>query len=205
MDKYNEIYPQLPKSDDQTFVSSPNTAFRLQKSCDALNEIKKELNHYEKTRKKYSRVRRIFINASIGTSAMSVILCGSGVTTSLTGLGAIIGVPLASLGGLFGVLSVCFTIGSKEISRNVSKHEQTVSLAKAKLNTISDIVSKALKDNEISDEEFSLVLSEVEKFETLKQSIRQKHQKKDEKNINISQIEKDIKAKLVKQLTAPAQ
>ena len=204
MDKYNEIYPQLPKSDDQT--SSPNpTGFRLQKSCDALNEIKKELNHYEKTRKKYNRVRGIFTKASIGTGALSVILCGSGVTTSLTGLGAIVGVPLASLGGLCGVLSVCFAIGSKEISRNVSKHEQTVSLAKAKLNTISDVVSKALKDNEISDEEFSLVLSEVDKFETLKQSIRRKHRKEGEKNIDISQIRKDVKAELVKELTARAQ
>ena len=200
MASYNEIYPQLPESNDQT-----SHDFRLKKSCDALNEIKKELNHYEKTRKKYSRVRRIFINASIGTSAMSVILCGSGVTTSLTGLGAIIGVPLASLGGLFGVLSLCFTIGTKEISRNVSKHEQTVSLAKAKYNTISDVVSKALKDNKISDQEFSLVLSEVDKFETLKQSIRRKHRKEGEKRMDISQMRKDIRAEIVKELTARAQ
>ena len=202
MASYNEIYPQLPESNDQT--SSP-TGFRLQKSCDALNEIKKELNHYEKTRKKYNRVRGIFTKASIGTGAMSVILCGSGVTTSLTGLGVIVGVPLGALGGLCGVLSVCFAFASKEISSNVTKHEQTVSLAKAKLNTISDVVSKALKDNKISDQEFSLVLSEVDKFETLKQSIRRKHRKEGEKWMDISQIRKDIRAELVKELTSRAQ
>ena len=41
-----------------------------------------------------------------------------------------------------------------------------------KLNVISDLVSKALDDETISDEEFSLVLSELDKFFDKKEKIR---------------------------------
>ena len=43
------------------------------------------------------------------------------------------------------------------ISKNVSKHEITVSLCRVKLNTIRDIVSKVLTDDKISHEEFLLI------------------------------------------------
>ena len=44
------------------------------------------------------------------------------------------------------------------------KHEKIKMLAGAKLNTINDHISKALKDEKISDEEYSLILSESAKF-----------------------------------------
>lgn len=64
----------------------------------------------------------------------------------------------------------------------MTKHEQTVSVCRAKINTIRDIVSKSLKDGKTSHEEFLLVESEVEKYYNMKKSIRRKrkisHQKK---------------------------
>ena len=201
MDNYNEIYPQLPESGDSQNPSD----FRLQKSCDALNKIEKELKHYECVRKKYNRVRGIFTKAGIGTATLSVILCGSGITTALTGFGVVVGVPLGSIGGLFGLVSVGCAVASKRLSNKVSKHEQTVALAKAKMNTISDLVSKAMNDKNITDREFSLILGEVQKFENLKQSIRRKHRKETEKSMDLSQIRKDVRAKILKELTARAQ
>lgn len=44
----------------------------------------------------------------------------------------------------------------------MTKHEQTVSVRRAKINTIRDIISKSLEDGKISHEEFLLVKSEVE-------------------------------------------
>ena len=196
---YNEIYPQLPESS-----SNPNpTGFRLQKSCDALKDIENELKHYDNILKKYNRARGIFTKTSVGSGVLSIILSGSGLTTSLTGLGAVIGIPLGALGGFCGVVSVGCAFASKRLSYKVSKHEQTVSLAKAKVNTIRDLVSKAMNDNEISDQEFSLVLGEVQKFENLKQSIRRKHRAEGQKRMDLSQIKKDVRAELLKELTAP--
>ena len=45
-------------------------------------------------------------------------------------------------------------------------------LADKKLNVISDLISKAFDDETISDEEFSLVLSELDKFFDKKEKIR---------------------------------
>ena len=174
MSEYNRIYTVLPNNPD------PNN-FRLQKSCEVLQNLEKEIKHYEEVRKKYNRARGIFTKISVSSGVFSVILSASGLGTSLNGLGAVVGIPLGAVGGICGGISVGFGYASKRLSYKVSKHEQTVSLAKAKVNTINDLVSKALKDNKISDQEFSRILSEVDKFEKLKQEIRQKTRKDTEK------------------------
>ena len=59
-------------------------------------------------------------------------------------------------------------------SIKAEKHEKIKTLADAKLNTISDLISKALADDRISDEEYSLILSELDKFNQMKEEIRSK-------------------------------
>ena len=109
--------------------------------------------------------------------------------------------PLGVIGGFFGGLSVGFSFASKRLSNKVSKHEQTAAIAKSKLNTINDLVSKALKDNVISDQEFSIILAELEKFQKLKLEIRQKFRKEAEKNLDMSMIRKKVREDLLKELT----
>ena len=46
----------------------------------------------------------------------------------------------------------------------ISKHANIKQLADAKLNTIIDIISKAITDNTISDDEFSLVINDDEQI-----------------------------------------
>ena len=65
---------------------------------------------------------------------------------------AVVGIPLGAVGGLCGGVSVGFSMASKLLSHKVSKHEKTIALAKAKANTIHDLVSKALQDNAISNQ-----------------------------------------------------
>ena len=45
-------------------------------------------------------------------------------------------------------------------------------LARSKLNSIESKISKALTDNEISDEDFETIINEVKKYRELKVSIR---------------------------------
>ena len=52
MDEYNKIYPQI--SELLTNNTDPNN-FRLQKSCEVLQNIENEIKHYEDVRKKYNR------------------------------------------------------------------------------------------------------------------------------------------------------
>ena len=199
MADYNDLYPQLPNN-DQTQKGESTINFRLQKSSEVLQNLEKEIRHYEEVRKKYNRARGICAKISVSGGFVSVLLSASGLGTSLTGVGAIVGIPLGVVGGFFGVFSIGFGIVSKNLSSKVSKHEQTVAIAKSKLNTITDLVSKAMKDNVISDQEFSIILAELEKFQKLKQEVRQKFRKEDQKNFDMSIIRKKVREDLLKEL-----
>ena len=60
-----------------------------------------------------------------------------------------------------------------KISRNKKKkHNKIVVLAKSKLNSIETLISQALIDLEISHEEFKTIVNEKEKYEKMKEGIR---------------------------------
>ena len=54
----------------------------------------------------------------------------------------------------------------------MKKQNKIIMLARSKLNSIESIISKALIDNEISPEDFEIVINEEEKYQELKESIR---------------------------------
>ena len=58
-------------------------------------------------------------------------------------------------------------------------------LAVSSLNTISILISKALLDGSISDEEYSLILLEFETFTRMKEDLREKSKTSLEKTGNI--------------------
>ena len=61
---------------------------------------------------------------------------------------------------------------NRKFTLKVEKHEKIKTLAVVKLNMISDYVSKALEDGYISDDEYSLILNELTKFNEMKEEIR---------------------------------
>ena len=58
------------------------------------------------------------------------------------------------------------------------KHEKIKTIASTKLNTIALHISKALSDNKVTDEEFQLILEELEKYKVMKEEVRSKANKK---------------------------
>ena len=59
-------------------------------------------------------------------------------------------------------------------------------LAESKLNSIETLVSQALIDVEISDEEFITILKEKDKYEKMKGNLRTENEK--QKTIRLSSI-----------------
>ena len=106
-----------------------------------------------------------------------------------------VGVSLASIGGFFGFVSVLTGLIAKKVSPKLNKHLQTVSVCNAKLNTIKDLISKTLQDNDISPEEFRLILAEVEKYKKLKNSFRVlKNQ------VNMKNLKRQVRSEIMKSL-----
>ena len=77
-----------------------------------------------------------------------------------------------------GLVSGGTKIVNQKLRIKVNKHDQIRFVAKAKLNSITNIVSKALTDGEISHDEFQLVINEVKKYNELKEEIRSEIRKK---------------------------
>ena len=98
--------------------------------------------------------------------------------SSIAVMSTIVAAPIAlALQGLAvgaGVFSVVGRVVNRKFTLKAEKHEKIKTLAEAKLNTISDYVSKALEDGYISDEEYSLILNELGKFNEMKEEIRSK-------------------------------
>ena len=68
----------------------------------------------------------------------------------------------------------CRTARHRRCSAKAAKHKAVCVLASAKLNTVHSHITKALEDCNICDDEYKLVLEEIEKYRTIKE-IRRKH------------------------------
>ena len=71
------------------------------------------------------------------------------------------------------------------MSLKIEKYEKTAMLAVSVLNTISSLISKALTDDSISDEEYLLILLEFETFTRMKEDLRIESKTSLEKTGNI--------------------
>ena len=84
-----------------------------------------------------------------------------------------------------GLLRVVGNRAIKKMSLKIEKHEKIATLAVSTLNTISSLISKALTDDFISDEEYSLIILKFETFTRKKEDLRIKSKKSLEKTGNI--------------------
>ena len=57
-------------------------------------------------------------------------------------------------------------------------------LAKGKLDSIETLISKALIDMEISDEEFNAIISKKQKYERMKENVRNIREKQENMRLN---------------------
>ena len=71
------------------------------------------------------------------------------------------------------------------MSSKIETHEKIAMMAVSTLNTISSLISKALTDDSISDEEYSLILLEFETLTRIKEDHRIKSKTSLEKTGNI--------------------
>lgn len=168
------IYPTLPSAPEGEvhIVERSAHSYRLQKISDIQKEIEQERDKRATLSKKYHRSIRVIrtIDDAFVAVTMGLGISGIGILSTIIAAPIAIAMESAALGA--GALSIIGGQVNKKLAQKAEKHEKIKTLAEAKLNTISDHISKALKDDVISDEEYSLVLSELEKFKNMKEEIR---------------------------------
>ena len=193
-----KIYPTLPTIREQP--SAPNVvnggsddrghSYRLKIIREVQEFLEEEIKNRDAFNKKYFRIAKVvnmvdnaLITITIGAEGTSAVLLS-------TGVGAPFALALVISGVVTGAVSLIGNIFSKKATTKAEKHLKIKTLATAKLDTIASHVSKAMMDDFISDEEFKLIMEEMEKYKALKEEIRNNTKKKLKTEEEESLIEK---------------
>ena len=99
-----------------------------------------------------------------------------GLLSTIVAISAVIALEVsAAATGLLSLLGKYLVRNSRT---KAEKHQKIQRIASTKLNTISSHISKSLSNNKVTDEEFQLILEELEKYKALKEEVRTKTKKK---------------------------
>ena len=195
-DPYNteKLYPVVPTvSPPPSPLIGSGHEYRLRSCSKIFENIEGDAKHYSSTLKKYTRSRNIFSHLCGVTTGASVVLSASGLGTGMTGIGIPIGASLGALGGICGMLGLGFGLASKNMSKKVAKHVDNVARAKATINSINSVVSKAIRDGVISDVEYKIVTNIDNVYNKRMASNRRSTNAEDLKKMR-DEVEEEMKA-----------
>ena len=118
---------------------------------------------------KYNRGVNIIgvIDNCLGVTAIGLGITGVCLFSTIVAASAVMAMEAVS--NVMRLLRVVGNRAIKKMSLKIEKHEKIAMLAVSALNTISSLISKALSDDSISDEEYSLILLEFETFTRMKE------------------------------------
>ena len=192
------IYPELPTIREQP--TAPNVinggsddrghSYRLNIIREIQAFLEEEINKREAFSKKYFRIAKVVNMIDNTLITITIGAEGTGAILLATGVGAPFALALGISGAVTGAVSLIGNIFSKKATTKAEKHLKIKTLAIAKLDTITSHISKALTDNFISNEEFKLIMEEMDKYKALKEEIRNNTKKKLKTEEEESLIEK---------------
>ena len=186
-----KIYPTLPTVREQpTAPDDRGHSYRLKIIREVQEVLEEEIKNREAFSKKYFRIAKVVNTVDNALITITIGAEGVGAVLLATGVGSPFALALGISGVVTGAVSLIGNIFSKKATTKAEKHLKIKTLAMAKLDTIASHVSKAMMDDFISDEEFKLIMEEMEKYKALKEEIRNNTKKKLKTEEEESLIEK---------------
>ena len=180
-----QIYPDLPYQSD----------FRMKKINEISATLHGEVDHYRGVAKKYKRTK-MFVNLGAGgSSVLSAVFSSASFGSAISVIGLPVTIPLGGVAGGFALVSSGLIVASKKLDSKIKKHQEIVTLAIAKRDTVDRLLSKALTDNRVSDVEFGLIMDELTQYNVLKGAVRAKLTRKPSQP-NIDKIKKKVRSEV---------
>ena len=193
----DKTYPELPTIRENPSAPIVNGGaddrghgYRLNIIREVQKFLEEEIKKREAFSKKYFRIANIVNIVDNALITITIGAEGTGAILLSTGVGAPFALALGSSGVVTGAISLIGNIFSKKATTKAEKHLKIRTLAAAKLDTIASHIFKALIDNFISNEEFNLIMEEMNKYKALKEEIRNNTKKKLKTEEEESLIEK---------------
>ena len=172
--KLDNINNDIAKISAQPIVEDNGMTFRLTQISEIRSFLESENETRSRLRRRYKSIYNTFFYISTASGVIAVGAGTAGMTVLGSGIGAPITLPLGITSIAMGVISVGASALCKVLLKKVEKHERIKNLATAKISSVNGLVSDALKDNNISNEEFQLILAEREKYREHKNQIHRK-------------------------------
>jgi len=164
-----------------------------------INEISatlhSEIDHYRAVTKKYKRTKKFVNWGAGGSSALSFVFSSASFGSAISVIGLPATIPLGGVAGGFALVSSGLIVASKKIDSKIKKHQEIVTLAIAKRDTVDRLLSKAMRDNRVSDDEFQLIMDEHSQYNVLKGAVRAKLTRKPS-SPNLDKIKKKIRGEV---------
>ena len=193
-----KIYPTLPdirESPSAPAIELKNLndqghSYRSKVILDVQKFLEEEISEREAFSKKYFRVAKYVSVVDSVLIGITVCAEATGVVLLATGVASPIALGLGISGAATGAISLFGNIDVRKTTIRAEKHLKIKMLASAKLDTIASHISKALMDDHISDEEFKLIMEELNKYKAMKEEIRNNTKKRIKEEEEQSLIER---------------
>ena len=193
----DKTYPELPTIRELPSAPVVNGgaddrghSYRLNIIRDVQKFLEEEIKKREAFSKKYFRIAKVVNIVDNALITVTIGAEGVGGVLLLTGVGVPFAAALTIGGVATGAISLIGNIFSKKATTKAQKHLRISDMAISKLDTVASHISKALMDDFVSNEEFNLILEEMNKYKALKEEIRNNTKKKLKKEEEESLIEK---------------
>jgi len=200
MPSANVLPSAPPEAPLYPVLTEPAGNFRLQKANEIANTLDNEVGHYRLVAKKYKRVKKFVNWSAAGSSVVSAVFSSASFGSALSVVGLPAAVPLGGVGGCFALASSALIIAGRKLEAKIKKHHEITTLAVSKRDTVHRLLSKALANNDVSSHEFDIILSEYERYNSLKEQVRAKMLRKPSKrkiaDVDVKKMEKDIRGRV---------
>ena len=172
---------------DKTKISD-QTKYRLYEIKKIKNYFINEINE----RKSYNNKLSKYVTIFDWIDKILIVLSATSSGVSIISFTSIIGVPAGIASASFTLIfSITAGIIKKLLSTTIKKkkkHNQILMLAKSKYNSIEALISQALIDIDISHIEFITILKKKDKYEKMKEDIKDKNENKKQEIVKFSSI-----------------
>ena len=193
-----KIYPTLPNIRESP--SAPPTelnemgndqghSYRLKVITGVQKYLEEEITKRENFSKKYFRISRVInsVDSVLISISFGAGISGAVLLSTVVAAPVVLGLEISA--GAIGLISLIGNVVSKKTAIKAEKHLKIKMLATAKLDTIKTHVSIALVDDHISNDEFNLIMEELNKYKVMKEEIRSNSKNKIKKEEEESLIE----------------
>ena len=158
--------------------------FRLNEITKIENNFMQEINQRKSCSKKLSKYLTTFDYIDKVLIVLSATKGGVSIISFTSTMGAPVGIISTNFTLIFS-LTTGIVKKLRSITRNKKKKfDNVLMLARSKLNSIETLVSRALIDMETSHEEFVTILGEKNKYEKMKENVKNVSEKQENMRLN---------------------